>query len=186
MTEDTCQSDFGHFNSLALVNHCNCCFVWLHLEGLSHSTPALRKAQTPPSFSAGIQNLTWTLPYQSVVCHKNTSCPWLLPPSFSSTHPGSLLVHWLSKSISIWLLLGKFIKKIKSNNHLKTFYLYESHKVGKHKHLISKLSLSLTKSRFGRHVSSVMRPSTKAINLFKILWSLWVFFDFCFLVKLTM
>lgn len=137
MTEDTCQSDFGHFNSLALVNHCNCCFVWLHLEGLSHSTPALRKAQTPPSFSAGIQNLTWTLPYQSVVCHKNTSCPWLLPPSFSSTHPGSLLVHWLSKSISIWLLLGKFIKKIKSNHHLKTFYLYESHKVGKHKHLIS-------------------------------------------------
>lgn len=43
VTEDKCQLDFGHSNSLAPVSHCNYCS--LHLEGLSHSIPAPRKTK---------------------------------------------------------------------------------------------------------------------------------------------
>lgn len=74
-------------------------FVWLHLEGLPPQHSCTQESSNTPLLSAGIQSLTWPLPYQSILfCHKNTSCPWFFPPSFSLTHPGTLLVHWLSVS----------------------------------------------------------------------------------------
>lgn len=101
--EDKGQSDFGHANSLTLVNHCNYCFVWLSFGPFSQNSCTQESPNTTTRLlSAGIRefDLGFALPINTF-CHENTSCcPWVLPSSLSLTHPGS---HTWSKSASLWL-----------------------------------------------------------------------------------
>lgn len=109
VTEDKCQSDFGHSNSVTLVTlQLLFCMTSFRRHFISHSTPVPGKAQTPHRDSLlGFRvcpGLYLTNQYCFVI-KKNTSCLGFLPPPFSLTHPGSLLVHWMSKSVSDYHLV---------------------------------------------------------------------------------
>lgn len=68
VTEDKCQLDFGHSNSLTPVSSQLLLCESLHLEGHSHNVPAPRKAQTPPHYCSRLGFGVWSGLYLTSQC----------------------------------------------------------------------------------------------------------------------